>query len=131
MSMAKLKKDEEQEQEPEQQVVEQQVADSIKGKSKGKGTEYFELSFGSSDEDDFSLEELLKMEDAINFAVSLSGNHKLSASCIAASSQRSSSRWRIYSTRSRRRHNKQNKPKQNKSLNQSIKQSGPVLLRDS
>jgi hypothetical protein len=60
-----------------QQVMEQQVADSIKGK--GKGTEYHQLSFGSSDEDDFSLEELKKMEDAINFSVALSGNHKLSA----------------------------------------------------
>ena len=42
-------------------------------------TEYYQLSFGSSDEDDFSLEELLKMEDAINYSVALSGNRMLSA----------------------------------------------------
>ena len=73
---------EQQEQQAEerlQQVMEQQVADSTKGKGKGKDTEYYQLSFGSSDEDDFSLEELLKMEDAINYSVALSGNRTLSA----------------------------------------------------
>ena len=68
-------------QQQEQQVEEQQVADSTKGKGKGKGkdTEYYQLSFGSSDEGDFSLEELLKMEDSINFSVALGGNRTLSA----------------------------------------------------
>ena len=121
---------EQQEQQAEerlQQVVEQQVADSIKGK--GKGTEYHQLSFGSSDEDDFSLADLKKMEDSINFSVALSGNRTLSAKLrrhIMKKQQQVEDKFNKEQEKAQQ--TKQTKTKQN---NQSIKQSGPVLLHDS
>ena len=75
--MAKAKFVKEQREVEDQHEQQEQVADSTKGK--GKGTEHHQLSSGSSDEGDFSLEELKKMEDAIKFSVALSGNRVLSA----------------------------------------------------
>ena len=116
----------------EQQANErlQQVVEGLGFKGKGKGTEYHQLSFGSSDEDDFSLEELKKMEDAINYSVGLSGNHKLVAKLHRriATKKKQQVEDKFNKEQDEAQQTKQTKTKQN---NQSIKQSGPVLLHDS
>ena len=122
---------EQQEQQAEerlQQVMEQQVADSIKGKGKGKDTEYYQLSFGSSDEDDFSLDELLKMEDSINFSVALSGNRTLSAKLRRHIMKKQREQQQQQNEEAQQ--TKQTKTKQH-NTNQSINQSGAVLQHDS